>query len=86
MERSLGILMRKKRNPNKFRFLSCKANVKGDTFYVCFAYTSPNQCTNCVVRNVTTMAITVGIANDKNVHLALFVSLYMLTSVVPHGK
>ncbi|COI45601.1 Uncharacterised protein [Streptococcus pneumoniae] len=32
------------------------------------------------------MAITVGIANDKNVHFALFVSLYILTSVVPHGK
>lgn len=84
MERSRG---KKKRNLNNFRFLLRKAYVKGDTFYVCFVfYTSPNQCTNCVERNVTTMAITVGIANDKNVHFALFVSLYMLTSVVPHGK
>ena len=60
--------------------------MKGMPSMYALFYTSPNQCTNCVERNVTTMAITVGIANDKNVHFALFVSLYMLTSVVPHGK
>lgn len=84
MERSRG---KKKRNLNDFQVSFAQSKCEGGYLLcmLCF-YTSPNQCTNCVERNVTTMAITVGIANDKNVHFALFVSLYMLTSVVPHGK